>query len=616
LRISENQIGRSGAEALAGSQYLTGLQILEIANNQIDNEGAKALAESKHLHGMRMLDIHNNKISDPQVIIHLCDKLLNHWPAYASESEGKPQIEVMGNPLQWKGVDGRVSDTILWIRDPRELKKRLEEIRDAKDRARICMARIVMAGPTKHGKSHLAGWLTAQTEEQKNRLRQKQERGINGDGTWGGIRIKAEFPLSEHGQIGLPGIQISVIDCGGHPQQLLSHQNLYYPSWGRSVFVLCVRADCDFVESWGEYHLGLIADLKTNSVAWNRGTRLNARELEQEQRVASPDGDPERTMLPVVLVATHADQAKVNGRKLEFPCPEAMSSQHRLLDALETKAWDALTGSDIAEIKRTVGKQLAKLPELRAGLPKYVAEVGEEVEKLFRTDSDEAGAPEVNSISFSEFKVICNRLGVDDIDHLYTLRELNSLGYVVAPRCHEPKIGSQQTVLNPRFVQYFLYRTILGHQPRPSDGIINTETYRILTCNLTDADRSTLESLMASCLVAFRITGRGDQPLGWLIPDLLEATDTWPRWSDLLWSVHLEVAGFLNESVFFEFVRGEKDLIEEAFENHKVRLQLYRNFCVVRNRSTSNCQALVRFDVRKKTIDIEVRGRDDDGAWN
>jgi hypothetical protein len=210
-------------------------------------------------------------------------------------------------------------------------------------------------------------------------------------------------------------------------------------------------------------------------------------------------------------------------------------------------------------------------------------------------------------MSYAEFKTFCDTLGVQDDEnrHLYVLRVLDILGSVVAPRCHEETPPDNLVVLNPNFVQDYFYQRLLNRKPRPSGGILTPKDYALLTRDLNEGDRASLESLIKACLVSFEVRGEGGQPRGWLIPDLLEPMLDWPKWPDVLWSAHIHVPNFLNESRFFEFVRDEQKSIERTADGDVTRLTLYRNGCILQD---NQARAMIRIDVRKRTIDIEVRG--------
>jgi Ran GTPase-activating protein (RanGAP) involved in mRNA processing and transport len=49
LKLRGNVIGDEGAQALASSEYLDGLETLDLARNDIGDEGARALADSPYL---------------------------------------------------------------------------------------------------------------------------------------------------------------------------------------------------------------------------------------------------------------------------------------------------------------------------------------------------------------------------------------------------------------------------------------------------------------------------------------------------------------------------------------------------------------------------------------
>jgi Ran GTPase-activating protein (RanGAP) involved in mRNA processing and transport len=613
LGIADNKLGAKGAKALAVSEHLSALESLNIAGNAIGDEGATSLAASAHLLRLHRLFIGRNEISDPQVIVDLCERLLNNRKRRDYEAVGLgPEIAAHLNPLRWKGPGGNITETTLATTDPTQLRERLEEVRNEKDREQVFIGRIIMSGPTEHGKSHLAQWLTVTSDEQKRQLMRRQDRGHDGDGTWGAECLQMTLSATEHKQPALRDVQLRVLDCGGHPQQLQSHQNLYLSSWSRSVFILCVRADRDFVESLGEYHLGLIADLKMMNVA-NRHF-MTPEEVRRDLLRPGPPDDPERMKLCVVIVATHADQARVNGRKF-FPNRNKLAQNHTFVEVRIVDAWDALEGKDIDEVKRAIGEQLTRLPELRASLAKYILAVGGVIEKEFAPDGGAKGAPVRRSMPYAEFKTFCDTLEVQDEEnrHLYVLRVLDILGYVVAPRCHEETPPDNLVVLNPNFVQDYFYQRLLNRRPRPSGGILTPKDYALLTRDLNEADRASLESLIKACLVSFEVRGEGGQPRGWLIPDLLEPMLDWPKWSDVLWSAHIHVPGFLNESRFFEFVRDEQESIERTADGDVTRLTLYRNGCVLQD---DQARAMIRIDVRKRTIDIEVRGGRKEAAKN
>jgi hypothetical protein len=603
------------AKVLAASKRLVSLRNLNLGGNSIGDDGASALAGPRCLLNLHSLEVDSNDICDPAVIIALCDKMLScrHVGDGGGNAEVALRVNVAGNPLSWGGPGGEIPQRILTITDPLHVKSRLEEVRNVADRTRLLVGRVVMSGPTEHGKTHLAKWLTADTEEKKQAWSKPLFRSSWDDGTWGADRLSARLRRSEHEIYDLPDFDLRIIDCGGHPQQLQSHHNLYFASWERSVFVLCVRADRDFEESWGNYHLGLIADLKAISIGWRRGVSIGVRELLEESGKANAYRNSELMKLPVVLVATHADKVKNKSeRRLRFPTPKELARNHPLINAVAIEAWDAIAGWDIQEIKRAIARQLNTLPELRTALPKYIRPIILEIERCFGRSNDR-GMSRQNSMSFLEFKVMCERVDVFDTtgEHIYALQALDDLGYVVAPGCHEHDLSPSQIVLNPQFVQNILYRKLLNPSPRPRGGILLTKVYRELFHDLSEADRATLESMMKLCLVAFEVRGRGDQPLGWLIPDLLMAAETWQEWPEESCSAHLSSEDFLNESVFFEFARDVQKLIERSIVGDVVSLSLHRDGCVLER---GESRARVRCDVRKRTIHIEVCGGNPDDA--
>ncbi|HEY7115798.1 MAG TPA: hypothetical protein VH475_04375, partial [Tepidisphaeraceae bacterium] len=266
LDIGHNDIGDAGARAIA--ENLTGLHTLDIGYNRIGEAGARAIAEN--LTGLHTLHIGYNRIGDAGIAVQLCDRILNRRAGIGRSppADRKPSIDLQGNPLRWPEMEGKVSETILSENDPAKLKALLLKLRE-EGSTRLHAARAVMAGPSMHGKTHLARWLTAgEQPEDQAALR----RAIPLDQrTWGFHPASTTLRSSDHNQAGLPELLLRVIDCGGHLEQLQSHHNLVYLGSRRSVFILCVRADRGFAESWADYHLGLIGSLRIKQREYDEG---------------------------------------------------------------------------------------------------------------------------------------------------------------------------------------------------------------------------------------------------------------------------------------------------------------------------------------------------------
>ena len=64
LYLGSNEIGDEGARALAQSEHLASLTLLDLGNNEIRDEGARALAQSEHLASLSQLHLYENGIGD------------------------------------------------------------------------------------------------------------------------------------------------------------------------------------------------------------------------------------------------------------------------------------------------------------------------------------------------------------------------------------------------------------------------------------------------------------------------------------------------------------------------------------------------------------------------
>jgi hypothetical protein len=321
LNISSNRLGDDGAKIIA---RLTGVHTLYISNNQLTNAGAGAVANLTGLHTLR---IRGNTITSPRAILDICDRILKREKTPNDGSiQFKPQIDIRDNPLRWPEMPEDISETILRESDPEKLKALLESLRD-NGSARMNVAVVAMAGLTTHGKTHLSRWIVAD-KSQYQALREPIDPNRH---TWGYDRYATILPATAHGQADGLDLSLTIVDVGGHREQLSAINNLIYSNLRRSIFVLCVHAQKDFIRgNFGEYYLKLIQSLAVNRESHEQGHRIFINELvERGERI------------PVIIVITHASRA--GEIRLD---EQALRGKFKLLDVVVFDPWDISIGSE------------------------------------------------------------------------------------------------------------------------------------------------------------------------------------------------------------------------------------------------------------------------------
>ncbi|HEX4053827.1 MAG TPA: hypothetical protein VHX86_06150 [Tepidisphaeraceae bacterium] len=602
LCIDTNNISHEGAMALAASEHLSGLSKLDISRNDLGDKGANALVASGHLPSLCRLRIGHNDIFRPQTVINLCERVLDRRLRIAGQStKGALSVDVRFNPLRWSGMEKRMSNEIQEETNPKKLRELL--IRLKTDSTVILAAGLAFMGRTMHGKTHATRWVVADESDFES-LRSPiplDERTLGYD------RYSITLSPTRHGHSELTELWLTVVDVGGHREQLNSVSNLVYVNARRSVFVLVVKASESFKHgNWGHYYLQLIESLRVQKRIVEDGHPLDLEDLVKSHL------SPER--IPVVLLVSHAK----GKRNIELPEPSELKKMYPLLDVLVFDPWEALEGDQyLPALYKAIGTQVAKLRALRESVVSTTLAIRDEIVRRFELDKGfpDRVPPRINSMTVDEFRIMCRSLGeTSDAVQDATVRELGALGFLtVVGGTRRLRPGTR--LLNPRFVNHYLFAGILERGGLElKDGFMSNDWFDDLTHDIKDPlEIAELKNLMRDCLVTFEWR-HGGYPTGQFVPDLLpfRPTDELPVWHDAQCKVKLRPKGFLNESAFFNFVSERRSdlrpaLVEKSRDGSEKITVLFRNECVMRNEMS---EALVKVDVIEQEIVIEVRGPD------
>jgi hypothetical protein len=458
----------------------------------------------------------------------------------------------------------------------------------------VAAARVVTAGVSGAGKTHLRKRLTEPTSPELTRPLTTKP-GSDGKHTIGAVICETQLTREEHGRAKLPDITLVVVDVGGHREQLQAHHKFVYLA-GQSVFLLCLHARKPF-DGWGKYYLEMIQDLTL--LRYSEKMRQSYRLDHAKERM------PDVEKAPVIIVPTHSD-APTTGTDLKVEKAE-LEREYKLLNIIVAKPVNNLTDTSPIEVRKKIGEQLEKQPYIATAVLKETALVRDDVQKLFR-ESVASGAKPPNWISRARLKSLCKRRGVKDFD--LTVRELLRLGDVVVPLKEMPDETQRVSdridrILNPHFVFDYLYRIITDEKTEKQRGFMSEERFEKLTETLKQpGDRKLLHELLTQYMVVLKYEEHGREA-GFFVPDLFKArpAGTFEPWCDAEFDQPVSFNVFVPEHAFFKFVArcGTKiKPIDE--EDHQY---LFRDACFLK---WDDVQVQVYADVLHKLFRVTARG--------
>jgi hypothetical protein len=585
----------------AGLEHLVRLPLQQLGLGMCDNITEAGLERLKCL-PLRQLDIWScDKISDAQCVVDLLQRLI------PKEVGGIPggqldQISVLGTLLRWYPTAEPISDAVLGERVPTKLLQLLLSLRESF--TDLAAAGVVFIGRTTFGKTHAARWIAASEAEYPNLRRTLQ----HGDGTWGYNRNTITLNKSQHQQSELRDIYLTVLDVGGHREQLTSASNLVYMNARRSVFVLVVKATETFDEgNWGRYYLRLIQSL-----------HLRRRSHDERGRVELYDAvqGPARSRIPVLILMTHTDEV----HRIQLPDAEALGNDFPLIDLVSVTDWEAPRGNEyLPTLLRKLGQQLGKVEHLRGMTLGFIKPLMQRISETFDLAQD-AGTDYwkgSESITVEEFRTICTGLGgKTEAEQDAAIRELESFGYIART---SDELRSNTRLLNPRFINYFLFQRILkDEQTRASDGFMSVSRMDELTRAIkNDLDRHTMLRLMQECLVTFEWHDP-PAPDGIFVPDLLPMRASVARLelAGPLYAAVYKAEGFLREDHYFSLIAAHKERlriteVERRPDGSRREIRVFRDECVLgdaRYHGDDKYHARLTVDVIAERVKVEVIG--------
>lgn len=601
---SLTELGASGISITevgiaAVAKHLKNLHTLYVSGNRLGDFGAAELAANLDLSHLATLDISACSIEQAELVVKLLERLVT------GQSSGKRRLEVKvhHNPLKWSGISAPISEDVLRETNPRKLRNLLVSLRESG--ADLSAAGLAFIGRTEHGKTHAARWTVA-GETEFEPLRQEIPKGQR---TWGYDRYATTLGRLKHGRTDLGDLYLTVVDVGGHREQLNSACNLVYMNARRSVFVLVLKASENFREgNWGRYYLRLIESLRARKRSIEDGRRHGIYELAE----AGPD---ER--IPVLILITHARLTK----RIELPTPTQLQSDYPLLDIACLEEWDAPEGDKyLPSLYAKLGGQLGKLQSLRGLTVGFIKSLMEKIRQMFQLDeqTNREVPPRIGSLSLGEFRRICTDIGGSTIGEQHVaLRELASFGYL-ALSGRTTRLREDVRLLNPRFVSHYLFERILrDHRTRANNGYLQADWLEEIMEDIAQqADRDELLKLMDECLVAFDWEEQGWSP-GKFVPDLLPVRkrEDCPVWRDAQCRVRLKPIGFLSEDSFFRFLARKKQqlrVMQTDIRPDRSRrdVLLFRNQCIMGDADhpdDDKSTALIHVDVIAEEVVIDVR---------
>ena len=492
-------------------------------------------------------------------------------------------------------MDATISQEVLRESDPAKLLQKLLALRDSG--GRVAAARAVTAGVSGSGKTHLRRRLTeADSPELAKPLDRQGEDGII---TIGAVVRETQLTPAQHQCDQLPAISLVVVDVGGHHEQLYAHHNFIYLA-GQSVFLLCLHAHRPFDE-WGKYYLSMIQDLtRLRYSERGKGRSFLVNDLRELIR-------PEEKT-PVVIVPTHADESATAGNQ---NLPADLAAQYPLLDIVQVAPINNLKPTAPVEVRKKLGEQLKKLPAVCSLVQGYVVPVRREVRRYFQPGSPGDRFPV--SMSLQELQTICEKHSADDLD--YVVRELLRLGDVIVPLKDMPddtqRVADHVTrLLNPRFVNDYLYRVVMDAQTRQQNGFMSEMRFEEITASLSPQDRKLLRELLTQYLVVFRWEKLGREE-GFFVPDLFHPRPpgTFEPWEDAPFDRALPVDGFVPEHTFFRFLSHYEPILEPIDRRNGV--YLFRDACLL---ADGQAKAQVYANVLQREFRVVATGPEDEAA--
>jgi internalin A len=432
---------------------LTQLQSLDLSDNQLT-----ALPESLgQLTGLRALILSDNRLSKLPQSLRGCERLEGLF-LHGNQALGIP-TEVLGPEYEEtrrhpvEKADPADPQTILSW----YFQSRAEPTR------RLNEAKMLLVGQGGVGKTSLVHYLIHQRACNPDEL---PTEGINID-DW-------EVSGKPGGDGKCERIQIHVWDFGGQEIMHATHQ---FFLTRRSLYLLVIDARAGEKESNIHYWLKIIRSYGDES--------------------------------PVLVVINKCDQHphELNETRLK-------RDYSNIRGFLQTSCAD---GRGIAALRREIGKQIRRLPQVFDELPQSYFEVKAELEQT---------ASERSFLPIDDYRGICNNHGVDkraNQDHL--IRFLHDLGVVLNFQDPDDPYGQNDPyVLDPEWVTGGVYALINDRELKERlDGLLS---YRKLTAvlNAQPGYPQNRHDFIVRKMQQFELAYPLDQghQTSWLVPELLD----------------------------------------------------------------------------------------------
>ena len=550
-----NSVSDEGVEAIA--VRLTALQELSLANcGRVTDVGVTAVAE--HLTALQGLSLQG------------CHKVTN----ISIEALAVSPL-ILG--LRILDVDNTSCDLPEQLKrssDANAILRHILESSEAAGGLPLYEVKVVVLGKGRWGKTQLVRRLAPQNENERNKP------FIANSAATHGFERRQYFERVKDPERGTPvNLIVKVFDFGGQPELHASHR--FFLGDQRNVYVLVLNARRSEQDNQFQYWLKLI------------------------QHYA-----PEA---PVVIVVSHCDgepdAAGLTSGRLLDPFDDAFMKQLR--DQYGDHLWcvedySNANGNNFRRVQEVVGRAMAALPSVfKVHFAPGFFSVKNWLEG--HPGPNHARLPRLETyLDLTDFRRACEIVGQKNEEHqLVWLKLLRDLGVVhwvgdQAGFRKDVTRGIADYLFNVDWVKEPVYAVIIARGESDQGGVMNRGIIERLMANKlkTPTGWKRVLGLMEACELCFPIrNGQQELILDHVAPIARDLGDGLPMVNDRI-TCRFE---FLSDHILPQF-------LGRWFQFRDPKLPYGRDLAVVCDPRGSKCRALLRTDINRQELSVELAG--------